>query len=185
MNLLEALDAVVTQAEFAQAIGVSEAAVSQMKAAGVLVPGATAHGWLLAYTERLRDQAAGRLGEGGGLDLVQERAGLARAQREAQDMKNAVARGEFAPVALLADVLAAASAGVADRFDQIEGALRKACPDLDDEVRTVVMRVVASARNEWVRSTASLVEARLDEFAEDEPDEQLASDDDGLGEVLP
>ena len=166
MKVLEALAEQITQAEFAQMVGVSEAAVSQAKSSGVLEAGDTAHGWLLAYTLRLREQAAGRVGaEGGGLDLVQERAALARAQREAQQMKNAVTRGEYAPIGLLADVLAAASAAVADRFDQIEGALRKAAPDMDDDTRAVVMRVVASARNEWVRATAALVDAgQIDRF---------------------
>lgn len=160
--------AMITQSEFAQMVGLSEAAVSQMVSSGVIDKGATAHTWLLAYCSRLREQAAGRMSaDGGGLDLVQERAALARSQREAQDMKNAVARGDFAPVGLLADVLGAASSAVVDRFDQLDGALRKACPDLPESARMAVHKVITSARNEWIRSTASLIE------------EQLAADDDG------
>jgi len=121
--------------------------------------------------ERLREQAAGRMSaDGGGLDLVQERAALARSQREAQEMKNAVARGEYAPIGLLSDVLGAASAGVVDRFDQLDGTLRKVCPDLPEAARVAVHQVIASARNEWIRATASLVEAHLEQF-DDEADE--------------
>jgi hypothetical protein len=70
-------------------------------------------------TASLRDQAAGRLGsELGGLDLTQERAALAREQREGQSIKNAVARKEYAPVGLLADVLGMVASAVVDRFDQ-------------------------------------------------------------------
>jgi len=161
----------ITQAEFAVLVGVSEAKVSQLVGEGVIERGQTAHAWLLAYCERLREVAAGRASiEDGGLDLVQERARLARSQREAQDIKNAVARGEFAPIGLLADVLGMASSAVVDRFEQLEGALRKACPDLPDEAKATVQQVIANARNEWIRATAKLVLAEL---------EGMASDDEG------
>lgn len=156
-------------------IGVSEARVSQLVSEGIIVRGDTAHEWLIGYCERLRDQAAGRAGsETGGLDLVQERAALARSQRIAQDLKNDIARGEYAPIGLLADVLATASAAVVDRFEQLEGALRKACPDLPDAARSTVMTVIASARNEWIRSTAQLVDRSLDDLlAEQADDDQV------------
>lgn len=50
---------------------------------------------LRAYCHSLREQAAGRSGdERGGQELVRERAALAREQREAQALKNAITRGE-------------------------------------------------------------------------------------------
>ncbi|WP_312781638.1 hypothetical protein [Acidovorax temperans] len=175
MKIIPVLDQTVSQSEFAQMIGVSEARVSQLVSEGVITRGDTAAGWLVAYCERLRDQAAGRMGETYGLDLVQERAALAREQREGQAIKNAVARREYAPVGLLADVLGRAGGAVVDRFDQLEGALKKACPDLPDEAKTTVLRVIAAARNEWVRETAQLVAESLDEM--------LAADE-GEGDVL-
>lgn len=126
----------------------------------------------VGYIRRLREQAAGRAGsEDGGLDLVQERAALAREQREGQAIKNAVARKEFAPVGLLADVLGMAASAVVDRFDQIEGALRKACPDLPDEAKATVQQVIASARNEWIRSTERLVTEAVDAMLAAQSDE--------------
>jgi len=158
-------------------IGVSEARVSQMVADGIIVRGDTALQWNIAAFERLRDQAAGRLGlESGGLDLVQERAALARSQRISQDMKNDIARGEYAPVGLLADVLGMASSAVVDRFDQLEGALRKACPTLPDDARATVMQVVASARNEWIRSTSKLVNEAVDAMVDDVEDSVPSGD---------
>lgn len=172
MKVVPVLDQQVSQAEFAQMIGVSEARVSQLASEGIITRGDTAHEWLVAYCERLRDQAAGRAGsETGGLDLVQERAALARSQRIAQDLKNDIARGEYAPIGLLTDVLATASAAVVDRFEQLEGALRKACPDLPDAARSTVMTVIASARNEWIRSTAQLVDRSLDEQLAEQADD--------------
>lgn len=165
MKILPYLAAPISQAEFAQIVGISEARVSTLISEGVLTKGDNAHGWLLGYCERLRDMAAGRASVGG-LDLVQERAALARSQREAQELKNAVARGEFAPIGLLADVLGEASSAVVDRMDQIEGQLRKACPDLPEDARQVILRMMADARNEWIRSTAKLISDKMDQMAD-------------------
>lgn len=165
MKILPYLAAPISQAEFAQIVGISEARVSTLISEGVLVKGDSAHSWLLGYCDRLRDMAAGRH-SAGGLDLVQERAALARSQREAQELKNAVARGEFAPIGLLADVLGEASSAVVDRMDQIEGQLRKACPDLPEDARQVILRMMADARNEWIRSTAKLISDKMDQMAD-------------------
>ena len=181
MKVVPVLQQPIAQAEFAELVGVSEARVSQLISEGVIVRGDTAQEWLVAYCERLRAQAAGRMvDEVGGLDLVQERAALAREQREGQAIKNAVARKEFAPVGLLADVLGMAASAVVDRFDQLEGALRKACPDLPDDAKTTVQSVIAAARNEWIRSTERLVTDGLDAMlaAQDDDDTPELFDED-------
>ncbi len=157
-------------------VGVTQPAISAMVTEGKLPAAGTLGEVLQAYCQRLRLQAAGRMGdEVGGLDLVQERAALAREQREGQAIKNAVARKEFAPVGLLADVLGMAASAVVDRFDQLEGQLRKACPDLPDEAKVTVQTVIAAARNEWIRSTERLVTEAIDAMlAEQADDDQLA-----------
>lgn len=128
----------------------------------------------VAYIRRLREQAAGRQGsEIGGLDLVQERAALAREQRLGIEIKNAVLRGEFAPIALLSEVLATASQSVVERFEQLPGQLNKACPDLPDAARDVVMVALASARNEWVRATSALVVAKAEADLADDHDTEV------------
>ncbi|MDF3821962.1 hypothetical protein P3G55_18805 [Leptospira sp. 96542] len=168
MKVLGCLETQVSQAEFAQMIGVSEARVSQLVGENWIVRGDTAHEWLLSYCERLRDVAAGRASaEGGGLDLVQERAALARAQREGVEIKNSVARGEYAPIKLLAEVLADASQAVVERFEQLPSQLRKTCPDITPAAVEQVLATIASARNEWVRATAELVAKSLEEADDD------------------
>lgn len=185
MKVVETLAAPITQAEFAVLIGVSEAKVSQLVGEGVIVRGASGHAWLLAYCERQRQVAAGRASaDGGGLDLVQERAALARSQREAQDIKNAVSRGEYAPIGLLADVLALASSAVVDRFDQLEGALQKASPNLPDEAKATNQQVIASARNEWIRSTAKLVNDYLDSLEQSLEEDDHPANFDELGMLV-
>ena len=187
-------DAPVVQSAVAAVVGVSKQAISAMVNDGALPPCATNGELLLAYCERLRQKAAGRVGgEVGGLDLVQERAALAREQRIAQALKNSVARGEYAPIGVLADVLGAAAGAVADRFDQIEGALRKARPDIDDDLLMTVLAVVTAARNEWIRATAKLVDDAVDRLQEAEEEGDPADaldaftpdDNDGLWEGAP
>lgn len=170
--------AAATQTDLAELVGVTQQAISALAGAGKLDTSGTLGEALQAYCQRLRDQAAGRLGsESGGLDLVQERAALAREQRIAQALKNQIARGEYAPVGLLADVLGMASGAVVDRFDQIEGSLRKACPGIDEDVMTTVLQVVAGARNQWIKSTVALVETSLEAMEDDDSDEDAAYED--------
>jgi phage terminase Nu1 subunit (DNA packaging protein) len=163
----------ISQAEFGAWVGVSEARVSQLMSEGVLTRGESGHEWLIAYCERMRDMAAGRASsELGGLDLVQERAALAREQRLGIAIKNAVARGEYAPVSLLAEVLATASQSVSERFEQLPGLLRKVCPELPDIARDKLMSAIADARNQWVRATARLVSEAVSPPDEDEEPEE-------------
>ena len=82
-----------------------------------------------------------------------------------------MARGEYAPIGALADVLGQASSAVVDRMDQVEGQLRKAYPDLPEDARVVVLRVLADARNEWIRSTAQLVSIAVDAMETEESED--------------
>jgi phage terminase Nu1 subunit (DNA packaging protein) len=158
------LDKPITQQAFGELVGISQQAVSELVRAGVLLEGGTCREWLHAYMGRLREQAAGRLGsELGGLDLVQERAALAREQRIGIELRNARERGEYASITLLAQVLASASQAVAERFDHLPGDLRKRCPDMTDAQRDEVVASIVAARNEWTRSTAELVAAELED----------------------
>ena len=82
-------------------LDLSQAAVSQLAAAGVFKP-RTARGGLnlddcrVAYVRHLREQAAGRAGSGAEkLNLVDERAALARAQRVKLERENAEAEEQL------------------------------------------------------------------------------------------
>ena len=169
--LSEVMSTQVTQALFGGLIGVSQQAVSGLVRDGTLAQGGTLGQWLLAYCARLREQAAGRLGsEADGLDLVQERAALAREQRIAQELKNAVARREYAPIGLLAYVLGTAASGVVDRLDMLEGQIKRAAPGLPDDALAAINGAITSARNEWIRSTAKLVDDSFEQG--DESDDE-------------
>lgn len=167
------LEAPATQAMVALVVGVSQQAISAQMADGRIPSQGTIGAVVQAYCQRLREQAAGRLGAmPGGLDPVQEAAALNRSKRIGQDLKNAVTRKEYGPVGLLADVLGTASSAVVDRFDHLEGVLSKACPDLPEEAKAAVFTVIADARNEWIKSTAKLVDAAVDAMVDtDEGDD--------------
>ena len=148
------LSAQVKQSEFGELVGISQPAVSDLVTRGVLQNGLSAGEWLLAYCAHLREVAAGRASGAGGLDLVQERAALAREQRESVAIKNAVARKSYAPVEILAKVLADACSAVVERLDALQPRLRKEVPDLPIEAHEAIAAVIASARNEWVRAAS-------------------------------
>lgn len=161
-----------TQAEFGSVVGISQQAVSDLVTRGVLPAGATLGQWIEAYCARLREQAAGRMGaQVGGLDLTQERAALALEQRRSLEIKNAVLRGEYAPISLLGEVLATASQAVSERFDHLPAQMRRACPGLPQPAIDAVMATIASARNQWVSGTVALLTSRLTSTDDDDSDE--------------
>lgn len=85
--------------EVAAALGVNDRTVGDLVSRGIL-PDAPGRGqWDIAactraYIAHLREQAAGRAGDGE-LDLVEERARLAKEQADRHEMENAVRRGEL------------------------------------------------------------------------------------------
>ena len=116
MNLL----GTITQSDLATVLDLSEARVSQLAAEGLFPAGQSGMQWVHNYVRRLREQAAGRASDES-LALMVERAALAREQRIGIEMKNAVARGEYAPRTILTELLATASQSVVIRTGASEG----------------------------------------------------------------
>lgn len=154
-------------------VGVTRQAIQNMLSDNRLGSPKTNGELLLAYCARLRETASNRgqviRSDGDGdLNPQQEKAQLDRARREAQEIKNAVARGEFAPIELLTNTLASASVAVADQFDQLPNMVRKSCQDMRPVEVETVQKVINNARNAWVRGTAALVSDALDDEADQE-----------------
>jgi phage terminase Nu1 subunit (DNA packaging protein) len=165
------LDEEITQEAFGKLVGVSQSRISVLLNRGVLPHDGTGGEWLLAYCENLREVAAGRESEDGGLDLVQERAALARAQRKGIEIKNAIALGTYAPIEMLEMVLSNASAAVVERIEALPAQLRMKVPGLPQEALDAIDAVIISARNEWARaavSAALTTESGMDDTDEDE-----------------
>lgn len=135
-----------TQQGFGDVVGVGQSAVSEMVSRGILRPDGTLGEWISDYCAHLREVAAGRVGSGD-LDLVTERAGLAKAQRERIEMQNAVTRKELAPVILIEEVLAKAGSKVAGILDAIPGMVKRRIPALTSDAIDLIRVEVAKARN--------------------------------------
>lgn len=174
-DILGGLGQRVSQQEFAQLIGVSEAKVSQMRTEGVLAADATAGEWLQQYLTRLREQAAGRMGADGSVDLAKERALLAREQRVGVVIRNQVAMRTYAPIESLTDVLASVCQAIVDRLDQVPSTLKRTAPDLPLPAREAIEREIVSARNEAVRRARQGLSDAL------APEDMPAADEDDGG----
>ena len=171
------IDQVVTDAQFGAIVGCDHATVQDWRSKKRLPTPLVLGVGLRAMYLRLREQAALRLGHtDGGLDLVQERAALAREQRIGIELKNQVLRGQYSDTALLERVLAAAAAAVVERFDHLPAKLRTACPDLPQAALEQVMTTIAGARNEWAKQTAALVLEQALPEDDDEPELSLGEE---------
>ncbi len=126
-----------------------------MVTSGVLPANGTVREWLLVYCSRLREVAAGRVGE-----LSEERARLARAQAENVEMKNAVLRREYAPVTLLEEALGRVSRQMAGILEALPGNLRRRSPLLTAEDIKLVELEIARVRN--LAATVTLEDATTD-----------------------
>lgn len=132
---------------------------------------------LHAYIKRLRDTASGRLAgiqmqklvrptdedaevqsiDENAPNITEERAKLVRAQREREVFKLNVLRGEYAPIGLLTETLALASAAVVSAIEQTQNRLSVECAGLPSDAIATVQGVLADARNRWVDATKELV----------------------------
>lgn len=97
--------------------------------------------------------------------------GISEARVSQLMAEGVLTRGEYAPITLLAEVLATASQSVSERFEQLPGLLRKVCPELPDTARDKLMSAIADARNQWVRATARLVTEAIVQPEEGEEEE--------------
>jgi phage terminase Nu1 subunit (DNA packaging protein) len=155
----------IEQLDFAQAVGLSEARVSQLVTEGVLRKGATAGEWLASYCERLRQQAAGRDPTS---ELSAERARLAREQADKVAMQNAATRRELLPVGVLEAVLTDVARQLAARLESVVPKLRRAHPDLSAQV----LAQVAAELDECRTACASINLADGERILDGEDDDE-------------
>jgi len=153
-----------TQAEFAALVGVSQPAVSDMLARGVIKPGQTTVEWLQSYCAHLREQAAGRGGDG---ELAAKRAEESGKRTELLEIKIAQLRREVVPVAVLEQILAHCGRNIRSSLEALPVDLHRLCPDLPLEGVKLIEDGIAKACN----ATASMTLASLDELNSDGDEE--------------
>lgn len=165
------LDVAWTQADFGALVGISQPAVSDLLAREVLRKGDNARAWLLAYTDHLRETAAGRDPDG---LLATERARVAKEQADRLALQNAVTRREFAPVGLLELVLADVARQIATRLDAVVPQLRKRLPDLPAAALAHVAAEIAACRE--LCAGANMAQADRLQGDEDAADDEDAAE---------
>lgn len=159
------LDAPILQADFAQLVGISQPAVSDLLTRNILKAGDPARAWLLAYTKQLREQAAGRGADG---ELAANRAALTRTNNDMAQIKLKKMRGEFAPVLVIAQVLAHVGNQIASKLEPLPARIKMVCPQLTPEDLKAVENVITEARNLAASaSLETLEEANKDDDTED------------------
>lgn len=154
---------VMTQEGFGEMVGISQQAVSNLIARGVLTPGASADAWIVGYCSHLREVAAGRVAAGD-IDLATERARLAHEHAVKLTMQNNVTRRELAPTHILEAILAKVGTKAAAILDTIPSAIQRRMPALNDGDIAAIAREVSKARNMAASLTLSAFD---DEACED------------------
>lgn len=159
-----------TQAEIAEHLDISDRRVRELAAEwGIDSRQIPLSEWRLRYLRKLREEAAGRAATGD-LDLVGERARLAKVQADRIEMQNAVTRKELAPTELIEEVLARAGARAAKLLDTIPGELKRRAPQLTADDLAAIAGVIAKVRN--TASAMSLADVQADETDDDHSDER-------------
>lgn len=151
------LSAQFKQAEFGELVGISQPAVSDLLARGVLTDGESGGVWLKQYCRHLREIAAGRA-TNGDLDLATERARLAKEQADKVAMQNAISRGELAPVAAMETVLATVGTRVGKILATIPGLVRRRVPGIDSAVIEHITADIAKCQNMAAAMTLATLE---------------------------
>lgn len=95
-----------TQVRFAAIVGVTQPAISEKVASGVLRDGGTYGEWLLAYCERLRLEAAGRGGDDQ-VSLTRARTREAEASAELKLLQIKEKAGELVPMSTVEQMFTA------------------------------------------------------------------------------
>lgn len=164
-----------TQSEIAAHLDISDRRVRELATEWAIDSREVSLGeWRVRYLRKLREEAAGRAGSGD-LDLVSERARLAKVQADRIEMQNAVTRKELAPAELIEDILAHAGARAARLLDTIPGELRRRCPQLTAEDIGAIATTIIKVRN--LAASISLSSLEADEDADDTAAASSAADE--------
>lgn len=145
-----------TQTAFARLVGVSQPTVSELLTKGVLSKGQSAQTWLHAYVSHLREQAAGRGGDG---ELAANRAAESATRNELLQIKLKKARGEFAEVAVIEQVLATIGSQIASALEPLPARIKMHHPELSNIALKEIEERITEARNKAAAAGLAVLDA--------------------------
>ena len=119
-----------SQEKFAQLVGITQPAVSQLIRKGVLTRGASIGQWHREYLENLRKLAAGFKSDYIDLDLIKERARLAARQSEKLEIELAEKRHDLVPIAAIASALNFLNGTIRSKLLAFPSRMKSLCPEL-------------------------------------------------------
>jgi len=160
MSLID-LNKQVSQAEFAQMVGISERHARTLAARGIIEAGANGRAWIKSYAGHLREEAAARSATNG-LSLPDERAALARAQTERIRRENLAALAELAPAAHLRIALDHAADSIAPVLQAASQRIKAAIPDLPPRALALLDEALARC-NEELATLRLPIDEQLDQ----------------------
>lgn len=119
-----------TQEKLADALQISQQDVSKLIRKGFLTKGASLGQWLIEYGRHMREVAAGWKSQNGDLDLIQEKARLAKAQSEKTEFELKKSRSEFLPKNLIIHFMESRFAIVRGRLLSLPSRMKGMVPEL-------------------------------------------------------
>lgn len=158
------LECLCTQTEFAALVGVGQPAVSDLQQRKVFDPQRTAGGNLLIYCAHLREQAAGRGGDG---ELAANRAALAKTSNARMELRLYREQGKFADVLVIEQVLAFVGSQVASKLEPLPARIKMLCPQLTADDIKQVETAITEARNLAAGAVMALL-AEANEFDDED-----------------
>lgn len=111
------------------------------------------------------------------LDLATERARLTRCQRIEVELRIAKARGEYAPIGYIGEVLAAVTAELAQQLEAAPGMLKRTHPELSDATLEALRASFARFRNSAVDAIEAAVRRAVGSAHYEFPDTTDENDD--------
>lgn len=166
------LDSPIKQVDFAQLVGITQPAVSDLLTRGVLKAGDPLRVWLIAYTRQLREQAAGRGADG---ELAANRASLTKTNDGIAQIKLKRLTGQFAAVNVIDQILAFVGKQIASALEPLPARIKMLVPQLTpDDIKAIEVVITESRNKAADMAMATLAEANADDDLdeiEDAPNE--------------
>jgi len=138
-----------TQEILADVLGITQPAMVDYMKRGIITRGDTLGGQVRSYCKHIRAVASGHQSEHGQLNLVDERAALAREQKIRIQFQNRISARELGPVDVMESAVTSALVKAGTVLDSIPGKLKLLNERLTQDDLDQVALIIAQTRDEF------------------------------------